>query len=142
MGVLWPWQGQPAPGCSWSHCPSTVPEQWWGISCIQGLCTPLEGLELISFADSTLVCQILEMLLCCQDLFAGDTRSRGAGVLTHAHSKMGAPWCVWWEPLLPCPSLSLTPAPCRKCQGVRNKCGFVWFSGFETAPGNVARRQT
>lgn len=34
------------------------------------------------------------------------------------------------------------PAPWRKCRGARNKCGFVWFSGFETAPGNVARRQT
>lgn len=70
---------------------------WREGSCTQGLCITLEGLKIISFTDSSQVCQILEMLLCLWDRFAGDTQPRGAGMLTPPCSKMEAPQCFCRE---------------------------------------------
>lgn len=78
------------------------------------------------------VCQTLELFLCLWDQFASDrSKKSSSGWVTQPWNRlhMGLPQ--------PIPLAAAPPALRRKCWGVRSKCRFVWFSGFETAPGST-----
>lgn len=70
----------PVPECPWHHCLSTAPRCWGGMSYTQGPRIILGGLEITPFVDSAQVCQILELLLCLWDRFAGDRIKRSRSV--------------------------------------------------------------
>lgn len=80
VGAWSPHQGWPAPGGPCHHRLSAAPGQRRGVSYTRGPCIALAGLEITSFADSAQVCQILEILLCLQDWFAGDRIKRSRSV--------------------------------------------------------------
>lgn len=74
---------------------------------------------------------MLELFLCLWDQFGSGRSKRSRSV------------CVALEQA---PHGAATAHPFgalrRECRGARNKCKFVWFRGFETAPGSTVLKQT